>query len=107
MADQLDGLDRLIPDLIEVAQSDEWWWSTVFTAITHLADGGQPFSVEDVRQLGVTEPDHANRWGAAFITAARAGIIAPVAYEQSTRRSRHGAPVRIWIGMQAKVVDAA
>lgn len=104
---QLDGLDSLIPDLEPVATSNRWWWDGAERAILHLAQAGEPFSIEDVHELGVPDPDHCNRAGAAILVASQRGWIKRVGDTHSTRRSRHGARIGLWVGSVQKVVDAA
>ena len=60
-----DGYDG---DLLSVAamhteRADGWWRSTADRAVATLARTRRPFTVDDVRDLGVEEPDHPNRWG--------------------------------------------
>jgi hypothetical protein len=77
---------------------DPWWRSTAETAIAALAETGRPFDVGDVRDMGVTEPDHPNRWGAVFMAASRSEMIRPLGALPSQRPSRHRGLVRRWIG---------
>ncbi|WP_457836230.1 hypothetical protein, partial [Staphylococcus aureus] len=70
-------------------------------AIRTLASTGHPFTTADLRDMGVTEPDSPNRWGAALSHAHRLGLIAPCGFTRSTRRERRNGVVRQWIGTEA------
>lgn len=86
-------------EAIEAAGSyDTWWRSCVDRAIVELAKLGRPFSVDDVRDQGIAEPERPQQWGAPFMAARRAGIIRPLAVIASTRPTRHGGLTRQWIG---------
>lgn len=104
---QLDGLDNLIPDLEPVATSNQWWWDGAERAIRYLAEAGQPFSIQDVHGLGVPDPDHCNRAGAAILTASRRGLIRRIGDTHSTRRSRHGGRIGLWVGVAQTETSAA
>lgn len=82
----------------EVASVDPWWRDGVDRAIQNLAETGRVFDVDDVRAQGVGEPDHHNRWGAAFYAASRLGIIRVVDVAPSARPSRHHGLRRRWTG---------
>lgn len=89
--------------MVDVAaeNTDAWWASLARTAITDLAATGRPFSADHVRDMGVPDPDHPNRWGAAFSSARKAGVIRRVGYAPSTTESRHGGVVTVWQGVAA------
>ena len=77
----------------------DWWKDCATRAVEYLAEGGQPFTVAEVVELGTGEPDHPNRWGALFQAAYKAGLIVPLGYTRSQRASRHGGVVRVWQGV--------
>lgn len=81
------------------ANSDDWWRSCVEAGIRHLAATGSPFDAFDLTELGVPDPDHPNRWGAAFRAAATGGLIEPIGYRESRRPSRSGGVCRVWRGV--------
>lgn len=83
------------------ANSDEWWRSTVDTAIAHLARQGGEFTSDDIRLLGVDEPHHHNAWGARFSAAAKRGVIVRVGYRQSSRVAGHARVIAVWRGSGA------
>lgn len=79
--------------------SDDWWRSCVEAGLRHLAATGSPFDAFDLTELGVPDPDHPNRWGAAFRAAATGGLIEPIGYRESRRPSRSGGVCRVWRGV--------
>lgn len=87
-----------IPDLEPVATNDHWWWDSAERAIRWLAQTRTPFTIDDVRDLGVPAPDHHNRAGAAILVAAQRGWITRVGDQPSTRPTRHGARIGVWVG---------
>lgn len=89
------------PNLRVVELGDDWWAAGVRAAIETLAAEGRDFTIEDVRALGVPEPDHSNRWGAALNSAALRGTITMVSLTRSRRASRHGGRIGIWRGTRA------
>lgn len=74
--------------------------NVVERAIQRKAKSGKPFTADDVRP-SKTEPDHPNQMGLLFRHASQAGLIQPVGWITSTRPSRHGAPIRLWIGTRS------
>lgn len=79
--------------------ADEWWLRCALTGIGYYASLGDPFTADDVRRLGVPEPDHANRWGAAFRRAQADGVIVATGNAKpSTTGSRRGGLLREWRG---------
>lgn len=84
-----------------IDNADDWWRSTALLAIREMARSGQEFTADDIRELGVTEPDQPNRWGGAFLTIAREGLIEAVGARRSTRGPRNGSLVRVWRGVAA------
>lgn len=86
-----DGAGTIVSDTY--ANADGWWRDCAWRAVEFLAAGGGDF----------TAPDHPNRWGALFRAAMTAGLIVPVGFTTSTRRSRHGGILRVWRGLPAGV----
>lgn len=80
------------------ASADAWWKATADQAIDHLAATGQPFTADDVRDLGVPDPSSPKAWGARFLSASRQGRIVRVGYQPSRRLSVHAHPVAVWQG---------
>lgn len=83
------------------ANADSWWRDGALRAVEHLASTGREFTADDLRDLGVPEPDNSARWGALFLAAARAGTVVCVGARRSTRGPRHGSLVRVWRGKEA------
>jgi hypothetical protein len=78
--------------------ADPDWKATADAAIDQLAATGQPFTADDVRALGVPDPDSRKAWGARFLSASRAGRIIRVGYVPSKRPSVHAHPIAQWRG---------
>lgn len=78
--------------------ADNWWRDPAERALAWWAETGQPFTVDDLRDLGVPEPDHPARWGALFAGGRKQGLVHPIGYSQSRRPARHGSVIRIWKG---------
>lgn len=75
------------------------WKALAERAIAELAATGQPFTAEDLRErVGRPLGSSDNCMGAVFGTAARAGIIEPIAYTQAKRPEAAGRVLRVWRG---------
>ena len=81
-----------------VAAEPEWWDRTD-RAIDQMARSGEEFTADDpaFRFLAEVAPGP-GALGAAFRSAAAGGRIRSVGYVRSTRPSRHGAPIAVWVG---------
>lgn len=86
-----------------LANADGWWLDCSGRGVTWWAEAGVPFTAEDVRDLGVPEPDHCARWGALFAAFRARGIIECIGYKVATRPSRHGGILRVWVGVPDRV----
>jgi hypothetical protein len=80
--------------------ADDWWRSTALAGIEALAASGREFTADDLRALGVVEPDHPGRWGGLFLGCSRTGLIVPVGAQRATRGPRKGSLLRIWRGAE-------
>ena len=78
--------------------ADNWARSCWSAVIEHLAASGVPFSSDTCREIGAPDPSHPNHVGAFFMAMAKAGVIRPAGFVQSTRRTRHAAWQRSWVG---------
>lgn len=87
-------VDALLERTLDNATPD--WRTRAEQAIAQLAATEPWFTATNVREL-VGEPDNPNRWGALFRNASRAGVIRGTGYLASGRKSRHQAPVRVWV----------
>lgn len=75
------------------------WATTCRAAIETMARRGVPFQAADLIAEGlVDEPDHTARWGAAFNSAARAGLITEAGFVKSKRATVHGSICKQWTG---------
>ncbi len=88
------------PDGLQQAASntDSWWSSLAMSALRSLAASGRLFECYDLTELGVPDPDHANRWGPLFRAAHTAGLIEHHGYTSSRRPGRAGGLCRVWVG---------
>lgn len=96
------------PDLLlsvaemHAERTDSWWRDGADRAVTALAETRRPFTVDDLRDLGVPEPDHANRWGGLFGAHSKRGAIRRTGRTVPSRHSpRNGSRVPEWIGATA------
>lgn len=78
--------------------ADAVWKQLADAAIDRLAATGQPFTTDDVRELGVPDPSSPKAWGARMLSAAKSGRIRRVGYQPSRRPSVHAHPVAVWVG---------
>ena len=91
-------------DLLSVARmhtehADPWWRSGADSAVETLARTRRPFTVDDVRDLGVNDPDHPNRWGGLFGAHSKRGLIRRTGRTLPSRHpERNGSRVPEWIG---------
>lgn len=83
-----------------IRHRDDVWWGQAMTGISLLALAGDPFDAYDLQSVGVGEPDHPNRYGALFRSAATAGVIEKVGFHQSKRPGRSGGVCAVWRGKQ-------
>lgn len=75
------------------------WATACRAAIEVMACRGAPFQAADLIAEGlVDEPDSPARWGAAFLAAARAGLIAEHGFVRSKRVTVHGSICKQWVG---------
>lgn len=75
------------------------WATACRAAIELMARRGTPFQAADLIAEGlVDEPDSPARWGAAFMAAAKAGVIEEAGYVRSKRATVHGSICKQWTG---------
>lgn len=89
-----------MPGQMELAanNADDWWWSCAWAGLEQLASHQVAFQAFDLIELGVPEPDHPNRWGPLFATAAQAGLIVRLGYAPSKRPTVRGSAAAVWRG---------
>lgn len=104
----LDEADPALPEQLKEqgiavanANAKQDWVRAADQAIDQLAATGQPFTADDVRALGIPDPESPKAWGARFNTAARTGRIRRVGYVPSRRPSVHAHPIAQWVGAAA------
>lgn len=78
--------------------ADAIWKQLVDAGIDRLAATGQPFTADDVRDLGIPDPTSPKAWGARFLAAAKQGRIRRIGYVPSRRASVHAHPIAQWTG---------
>ena len=83
-----------------IRHRDDKWWGQAMGGISLLASTGESFDAFDLQSVGVGEPDHPNRYGALFRSAATAGVIEKVGFHQSKRPGRSGGVCAVWRGKQ-------
>lgn len=83
------------------AGTDTWWRDCCDRGIQALAETGLIFQAFDLLDLGVPDPDSANRWGRRFLAAARRGLIEPIGYAPSKRPTTACSIVRTWRGVSS------
>lgn len=88
---------------VDALARDPWWSDHADSVLTRLAESGREFTAQDLRDGGVPEPDHPNRWGALFLRAHVCGLIVPVRFATASRRARHGGVLRVWRGAPHQV----
>lgn len=89
-------VETSIPDLT----FDEWR-DAAEVPLSKLAASGRAFTAYDLTLAGALAPKHPNWWGLLFGIAHRAGIIVPVGYTASGRRSRAGGACHVWVGAES------
>ena len=90
----------LTTPLAEVhANTDDWWLSCAEQALAVLVRTRREFSTDDLRDLGVPDPDVPNRWG-SFVAAAKSrGDIIPCGVAISRSKGRNSGYLRVWRGI--------
>lgn len=97
-----DGIARA------AANTPSDWATACRAAIELMARRGTPFQAADLIAEGlVDEPDHTARWGAAFMAAAKAGVIEHAGVVPSRRATVHRSLCRQWIGTATYRKEAA
>lgn len=101
-AAKVDGIARA------AANTPPDWATACRGAIELMARRGTTFQAADLIAEGlVDEPDSPARWGAAFMAAAKAGVIEHAGVVASTRATVHRSLCRQWIGTAAYRKTAA
>lgn len=85
-------------DTLATAKLD--WRDAAEVALLKLAASGRTFTANDLSLQGVPAAGHPSWWGALFRVASCWGLIVPVGYTQSGRRTRSGGSCHVWIGAE-------
>ena len=80
------------------ANTDAWWLSCAEAALAVLVKSRREFTTDDMRELGVGEPDHSCRWGSFMSTAKRRGDVVRVDFRPSKHPGRNGGIAAVWKG---------
>jgi hypothetical protein len=81
-------------DISRSRAAERAWREELDAALAILAELGDPFGIDDVRELGVPEPRHPQRWGMVISAAARSGVIKLAGLSINST----GRPCRLWVG---------
>lgn len=96
-----DG-DLLSVSVMHETRTNPWWRSGADLAVESLAATRRPFSVDDIRAMGVSEPDHPNRWGGLFGAWSKRGLIRRTGRTVPSRHAlRNGSRLPEWVGVTA------
>ena len=88
------------------ANTDAWWLSCAEAALAELVKSRREFTTDDMRELGVPEPDHSCRWGSMLAAAKARGDVVKVDYRASKRPGRNGGIRAVWLGTTREDVTA-
>lgn len=82
-----------------LAESARPWFDVLAwrQAVERAARDGEPFTADTLRDR-FDLPDIGSAVGGIFMRARRAGLIRRVGYQPSTRASRAGGVVAVWVG---------
>lgn len=83
------------------------WKEAALAAARHLAGTGLEFSIDDIRRLGIEEPDVPQRWGSLFAVMKKDGIIQRVGLQEHRTPKGDGNLVRRWRGTASVATEAA
>lgn len=85
---------------LNAADARPWWVDLAWMlGIRNCASEGGEFSADDVQRI-YDLPDAGNAVGGFFMRAHRAGIIRRIGYRASSRPSRSGGVVAVWVGVR-------
>lgn len=99
MTASLEPAQEFQPELV-LSNADDWWRECAERAVQQCIEGGRPFTVADLVDMGVPEPDVNQRWGSLLSTYHRRGAIEVVGFKPSPRQTRQGGVMRIWRAAQ-------
>jgi hypothetical protein len=74
------------------------WFEDAWAILEARAAQPGLWTADDLRDLGMGEPEKPNHLGVLFRKAQNARLIAQAGFVQSRRKERHGGAVRVWVG---------
>lgn len=80
------------------AFSAEKWRADATRVATVLAQDGHPWTIDDLRDHGVPEPDRPQRWGSLMAALKAAGIIRLHSLTLHRQPSGDQTGIRVWVG---------
>lgn len=80
------------------AFSPEQWRTDATRVAKQLAQDGHPFTIDDLRDRGVQEPDIGQRWGSLMAALKAADIIRLHSVTLHRQPSGDQAGIRVWVG---------
>lgn len=83
------------------------WKEAALAAAHHLAEAGEEFSIDDIRRLGIEEPDKPQRWGSLLAVMKNDGVIERVGLQEHRTPKGDGNLVRLWRGTPGGMKGAA
>jgi len=76
------------------------WWEAAVAAVELLATSGDIFTVDSIRETGVSEPLQPQMWATLVRTMQQRGVIRCIGTTLSLRADGTFAPARLWRGAQ-------
>jgi hypothetical protein len=80
-------------NLLQLGELKRVWVDAMIENITALQVSDK-FTSDDAHRWGT--PEHPNWWGVLMAVAKQRGLIEPVGYKSSERKSANGRVVRVW-----------
>ena len=98
-----DLRDRALEQVLANAETD--WVTKAKTVVQHLAASGREFTPDDIWTAGLERPREARALGPVMMWAVRTKVIEPTgAWRNSTQKSQHATPVRVWRGVSGHLL---
>lgn len=88
------------------ANTDGWWLSCAEAALAVLVRSRREFTTDDLRDLGLVDPDVPARWGSFMAAAKLRGDTIPVGVSLSRRKGRNSGYAMRWRGIPREQVTA-
>ncbi|GAB3621138.1 hypothetical protein GCM10027417_23990 [Glutamicibacter endophyticus] len=84
------------------AYTPDEWREHALRLATSLASTGQPFTVSDLRRLGLPEPEKPQQWGSLIAAIKHQRIAKQVGWAPSLTARGEERGVRVWQGLTPK-----